>query len=154
MLLTYSKLSEAKWHNELNKLFLHFQGKVVNAERMTSPFFGRIKKKKCSVLFPPSLSIIFRPNELMEIHEDKGSFYKVIQEVREFGHLMLDSPPQVNHQRNHTYTQLAAAAGSRYYLEKPRVLLQAHQELFCFTVFGFMFTNPAQLRCKPRMPYC
>ena len=40
----------------------------------------------------------------MEIHEDKGSFYKVIQEVREFGHLILDSTPQVNHQRNHTYT--------------------------------------------------
>lgn len=104
MLLTYSKLSEAKWHNELNKLFLHFQGKVVNAERMTLPFFGRIKRKKCSVLFPPSLSIIFRPNELREIHEDKGSFHKVIQEVREFGHLILDSAPQVNHQRNHTYT--------------------------------------------------
>ena len=40
----------------------------------------------------------------MEIHEDKGSFHKVIQEVREFGHLILDFSPQVNHQSNHTYT--------------------------------------------------
>lgn len=88
----------------MDKLFLHFQGKVVNAERMTLPFFRRIKRKKCSVLFPPRLSMIFRPNELMEIHEDKGSFHKVIQEVREFGHLILDFAPQVNHQSNHTYT--------------------------------------------------
>ena len=34
----------------------------------------------------------------MEIHEDKGSFHKVIQEVREFGHLILDFAPQVTHQ--------------------------------------------------------
>ena len=40
----------------------------------------------------------------MEIHEDKGSFHKVIHKVKEFGHLILDFAPQVTHQSNHTCT--------------------------------------------------
>lgn len=52
------------------------------------------KEKEMLCFISPSLSIIFRPNELIEIHEDKGSFHKVIHKVKEFGHLILDFAPK------------------------------------------------------------
>lgn len=94
-LVTYSKLSEAKGYNESGKLIFHFQGKGGNSERMNifrgvPSFFRRIKRKKCSVLFPQGVSIIFMLNELTESHEDGAVPYKITQEVKEFGHLTLD----------------------------------------------------------------